>query len=230
MPLRLCPAETSEPDEQRRMNARQSLISGGSLEDRSRPTGFRQSRIIRLESTLAASLVFGAFTWSWIRDLGLLHRLHASTIDLAIGVAATSTLCLSLPFFTSAWASRVLLLREMKGIWDDLLTPFGKSLTLAEISTLAALSGISEEIFFRGAVQGEVGILAASVLFGLLHPLNLSYVIWASTVGFAFGVLVQLTGSLLPSIICHCGYNLAALLYLRYWYLGESRDQLMLAR
>jgi len=25
-------------------------------------------------------------------------------------------------------------------------------------------------------------------------------------------------------------YNLAALLYLRYWYLGESRDQLLLAR
>ena len=212
------------------MNARQSLISGGSLEDRSRPAGFRQSRIIRLESTLAVSLVFGAFVWSWIRGLGLLHHLHASLGDLVIGIASASALCLSLPFFTSAWASRVLLLREMKGVWDSLLTPFGKSLTLAEISALAALSGISEEIFFRGAVQGEVGILAAALLFGLLHPLNLSYVIWAAAVGVAFGVMVQLTGSLLPSIICHSGYNLAALLYLRYWYRGESRDQLMLAR
>ena len=124
----------------------------------------------------------------------------------------------------------VLLLREMKGVWDDLLTPFGKSLTLSEISTLAALSGISEEIFFRGAVQAEIGIAGASVLFGLLHPLNLSYVIWASTVGCAFGVLYQATGSLLPSIICHGVYNFAALVYLRYWYLGESRDQLLLAR
>jgi membrane protease YdiL (CAAX protease family) len=149
---------------------------------------------------------------------------------LLIGLLSASALCLSLPFFTSAWASRVLLLREMKGVWDDLLTPFGKSLTLAEISVLALLSGISEEIFFRGAVQGEFGIVAASVLFGLLHPLNVSYVIWASSVGLAFGLLYQLTGSLLPPIICHGGYNLAALLYLRYWYLGESRDQLFLAR
>jgi membrane protease YdiL (CAAX protease family) len=212
------------------MNARQSLISGGSLEDKSRPTAFGQSRIVRLEGTLAASLVIAALAWSWLRGLGLLGHLWASPTDLWIGLAAAFALCLSLPFFTSAWASRVLLLREMKGVWDDLLTPFGKSLTLSEISTLAALSGISEEIFFRGAVQGEIGIAGASVLFGLLHPLNLSYVIWASTVGCAFGVLYQVTGSLIPPIICHGVYNFAALIYLRYWYLGESRDQLLLAR
>jgi membrane protease YdiL (CAAX protease family) len=212
------------------MNARQSLISGGSLEDKSRPTGFGQSRIVRLEGTLAATLLIAALGWSWLRGLGLLSRLWASPSDLWIGLAGASALCLSLPFFTSAWASRVLLLREMKGVWDDLLTPFGKSLTLAEISALAALSGISEEIFFRGAVQGEIGIVGASVLFGLLHPLNLSYVIWASSVGCAFGVLYQATGSLVPPILCHGVYNLAALLYLRYWYLGESRDQLLLAR
>jgi CAAX protease family protein len=212
------------------MNARQSLISGGSLEDRSRPTTFSQSRIIRLEGTLAVALVCGALGWSWLRGLGLLEHLHATGLHLLIGVLSTSALCLSLPFFTSTWASRVLLLREMKGVWDQLLTPLGKSLTLAEIAALAALSGISEEIFFRGAVQGEIGIVGASVLFGLLHPLNLSYVIWASSVGLAFGVLYQLTGSLLPPMICHGGYNLAALLYLRYWYQGESRDQLLLAR
>jgi membrane protease YdiL (CAAX protease family) len=212
------------------MNARQSLISGGSLEDKSRPTAFRQSRIVRLESTLALGLTVAALCWSWIRGLGLLGHLHTTGTDLVIGLSSASVLCLSLPFFTSAWASRVLLLREMKGVWDDLLTPFGKSLTLAEISALAALSGISEEIFFRGAVQGEIGILGGSLLFGLLHPLNVSYVIWASGVGAFFGVLYQLTGSLIPPILCHGLYNFGALLYLRYWYLGESRDRLLLAR
>ena len=212
------------------MNARQSLISGGSLEDKSRPAGFRQSRIIRLEGTLALGLTVGALSWSWIRGLGLLGHLRATGGDFLIGLLSASVLCLSLPFFTSAWASRVLLLREMKGVWDDLLTPFGKSLTLAEISALAALSGISEEIFFRGAVQAEIGIVGASLLFGLLHPLNVSYVIWASGVGVAFGLLYQLTGSLIPPILCHSVYNLGALLYLRYWYLGESRDHVLLAR
>jgi len=104
-------------------------------------------------------------TTPWHRASALSKMLLS--LGLLIGVLAALTLCLSLPFFTSAWASRVLLLREMKGVWDDLLTPFGKSLTLAEISALAALSGISEEIFFRGAVQGEIGILAVTVLTSL---------------------------------------------------------------
>jgi membrane protease YdiL (CAAX protease family) len=212
------------------MNARQSLLSGGSLEDRSRPTSFSQSRIIRLEGLLAVALVVAALVWSRLRGLDLTAHLAANGMQLLIGALSASALCLSLPFFTSTWASRVLLLREMKGVWDELLTPLGKSLSLAEITALAALSGVSEELFFRGAVQGEVGIVGASLLFGLLHPLNVSYVIWASSVGFAFGVLYHLTGSLLPPMICHGGYNLAALLYLRYWYHEESRDQLLLAR
>ncbi len=179
---------------------------------------------------LAVSLTVLAFVWSWFRGLGLFGDLRTTAFDLMIGAGAAIVLCLSLPFLTSTWASRVLLLREMKGVWDDLLTPFGKSLSLGEIAALAVLSGVSEEIFFRGAVQGEVGIVAASLLFGLLHPLNVSYVVWASGVGFAFGMLYQVTGSLLPPMICHGGYNFAALLYLRYWYLGESRDQVLLAR
>src|SRR5882724_624205 len=147
------------------MNARQSLISGGSLEDRTAPATFGQSRIVRIEGTLALCLTATAFLWSWIRDLGVWGNLGTTPADLLIGLGAAVLLCLSLPFLTSTWASRVLLLREMKGVWDDLLTPFGKSLSLAEITALALLSGISEEIFFRGAVQGEAGIIAASLLF-----------------------------------------------------------------
>lgn len=212
------------------MNARQSLISAGSIEDRSGIVPLSRSRIVRLEATLAGTLLTTAFVWSWLRDLGLWADLRLSAGDVLIGLAAGSVLCLSLPFLTSTWASRVLLLREMKGVWDDFLTPLGKSLTLHEIAILAILSGVSEEIFFRGAVQNEVGILGASLLFGLLHPLNLSYVIWASSVGVAFGTLYQLTGSLLPSIICHGGYNFAALLYLRYWYQEERSDHVLLQR
>lgn len=189
-----------------------------------------RSRIARLETAVAASLLGTALVWSWARGLDLLAHLRATPYDLAIGVALMLALCLSLPFITSDWASRVLLLREMRGVWDDVLTPLGKSLSLEEIAAIAVLSGVSEEIFFRGVVQGEVGIVGASLLFGLLHPLNLSYVIWATSVGAAFGLLFQMTGSLLPPILCHGGYNFAALLYLRYWYQEEARDDLLPVR
>ena len=186
--------------------------------------------MVRLEGTLAGVLLVAALLWSWVRSLGLIGDLAASLSDVAIGFAFALALCITLPFFTSTWASRVLLLREMKGVWDDVLTPFGKSLTIQEIAVIALLSGVSEEIFFRGALQAEIGIIGASLVFGLLHPLNVSYVIWAASVGFAFGLLYQATGSLLPPMIAHGAYNLAALVYLRYWYQEESRDDLLLAR
>ena len=189
-----------------------------------------RSRIVRLEGTLASALLVSGLLWSWVRGIGVLGDLRASLTDVAIGLAFACALCLTLPFFTSTWASRVLLLREMKGIWDDVLTPLGKSLTIQEISVIAVLSGISEELFFRGVLQAEIGIIGASLLFGLLHPLNVSYVIWATSVGCAFGLLYQATGSLLPPMLAHGSYNFAALVYLRYWYQEESRDDLLLAR
>ena len=84
-----------------------------------------RSRIVRLEGTLASALLVSALLWSWVRGLGVLGDLRASLTDVAIGLAFASALCLTLPFFTSTWASRVLLLRELKGIWDDVLTPLG---------------------------------------------------------------------------------------------------------
>jgi hypothetical protein len=212
------------------MNARQSLIAAGSIEHRSGNVPLTRSRIIRLEMTLSGVLLGTAILWNWARGLGLFGHFHVTAGDVAIGVGGAVGLCLTLPFLTSEWASRVLLLREMKGVWDDILTPLGKSLTLLEIAVLAVLSGVSEEVFFRGVVLPEIGIVGASVLFGLLHPLNLGYVAWASSVGVAFGLLFQTTGSLLPPILCHGGYNFAALVYLRYWYHEPPREpQVLLA-
>lgn len=192
------------------------------------PVKRNRSRILRLEATLAGALIAVTVVWSSLRELPVWQDLQASASDVAVGLGLTTALCLSLPFFTSSWASRTLLLRDMKGVWDEVLTPFGKSLTLREITILAVLSGLSEELFFRGVLQAEVGILGASLLFGLLHPLNLSYVLWATAVGGMFGLLYQATGSLLPPILCHGGYNFAALLYLRYWYDGERGKHLLL--
>ena len=211
------------------MNARKSLVSAGVIENRFRFAGAGKSRVLRLEVILATALVLIAVLWNWIRDLGLETALEGSLANVLIGLLSTALLCTSLTLVTSEWSSRVLLLREMKGIWDGLLTPLGKSLTLREIAIIAILSGVSEELFFRGILQPEIGIVAASLCFGLLHPLNLSYVVWATLVGFGFGVLLETTGSLIPAMICHSGYNFVALIYLRFWYLKEQRDHVLLA-
>jgi hypothetical protein len=211
------------------MNARQSLLAAGSVEDRSRSVPLSRSRVVRLELALAGILLGTALVWDWIRGLGLWTDLRGSATDALLGLCGALALCLSLPFLMSPWASEKLGLRGLKNVWDDVLAPLGKSLSLGEILLLAGLSGISEEVFFRGVLQQEIGILAASLLFGLLHPINASYVAWAASVGLAFGTLYRATGSLVAPVLCHGGYNLAVLLYLRYWHQVEHRDEVLLA-
>ena len=60
-----------------------------------------------------------------------------------------------------------------------------------------------------------MGIVAASAVFGLLHPLGIAYVLWAAAVGAGLGGLFALTGSLAAPVAAHGMYNLLALIYLR---------------
>jgi len=83
------------------------------------------------------------------------------------------------------------------------------------VLVLALCSAVSEEVFFRGVLQREVGIVAASAVFGLLHPLGIAYVLWAATVGAGLGALFAVTGSLAAPAAAHGIYNLLALVYLR---------------
>ena len=67
----------------------------------------------------------------------------------------------------------------------------------------------------RGAVQRELGVAVASVLFGLLHPLGAAYIVWATVVGAGLGALAIASGGLVAPIAAHGTYNLLALAYLR---------------
>src|SRR2546429_277725 len=57
--------------------------------------------------------------------------------------------------------------------------------------------------------------LAASVLFGLLHPLGAAYIVWATAAGAGLGALAIASGGLVAPIAAHGTYNLLALAYLR---------------
>jgi CAAX protease family protein len=171
--------------------------------------------LVRLELGASAVLLAIAGTWSAVRGLDLVGAMTPSLTATVIGAAAGLGLAITLPLITASWASRVLVLRGLRRAWDWLESGLGPSLGLPEVLVLAICSGISEEIFFRGVLQREVGIVAASALFGLLHPLGVAYVIWAGTVGAGLGALFVVTGSLAAPAAAHAVYNLLALVYLR---------------
>ncbi|MDL0430454.1 CPBP family intramembrane metalloprotease [Marinobacter sp. TBZ242] len=89
--------------------------------------------------------------------------------------------------------------------------------------TLSALAGVGEELLFRGAIQSwlaqyvpaVVAIVAASVLFGLVHYLSFTYFIVATGLGLVLGTAYMLTDSLLLVMVWHGVYDMIALYCLR---------------
>nr|WP_252971577.1 CPBP family intramembrane glutamic endopeptidase [Marinobacter sp. DS40M8] len=78
-------------------------------------------------------------------------------------------------------------------------------------------------MLFRGAIQGwlaqhthdAVAIVAASVLFGMVHYLSFTYFLLATGLGVVLGVAYALTDSLLLVMVWHGVYDMIALYCLR---------------
>ncbi|MGC8875887.1 CPBP family glutamic-type intramembrane protease [Thermus sp.] len=82
---------------------------------------------------------------------------------------------------------------------------------------LAFLSGLAEEVFFRGFLQsllalklGPWAVLLQAFLFALLHPAPrgaLAYTLYTGAAGLLLGLAYLLTGSLLPGVLAHFLHN-----------------------
>jgi hypothetical protein len=81
----------------------------------------------------------------------------------------------------------------------------------ANLVVLALASGVAEEAFFRGALQPRVGLVIASLLFGLAHLVpRRELAPWAGFAvlsGVALGALFDYTGNLLAPAIAHVLVN-----------------------
>jgi hypothetical protein len=81
----------------------------------------------------------------------------------------------------------------------------------AAIIFLGLLAGVVEETLFRGAMQPRLGILVTALLFAALHT---QYAISFATLevlvlGFGLGWLRAQSGSTLPGMVTHAGYDIA---------------------
>jgi len=91
---------------------------------------------------------------------------------------------------------------------------------------LALVSGVAEEVFFRGLVQhllflklGAWAVVLQALLFALLHPAPrkaFAYPLYTGAAGLLFGLAYLLTGSLLPGILAHVLHNARG--FYQAWY------------
>jgi len=80
-------------------------------------------------------------------------------------------------------------------------------LSVRQCIALAAMSGVAEEAFFRGALQPSLGLVGASLLFGLAHFVPrralLPWTGFSIAAGFLLGILYDATGNLLAPVVAH---------------------------
>jgi uncharacterized protein len=150
--------------------------------------------------------------------------IHWDWDEVLFGLAATLPL-LALFFACLRWP--VGPLGRIKRFADEVIRPLFSSCTILDLAVIGLIAGIGEELFFRGFLQPWLveswgpwaGIAAASVIFGLFHPITRLYAVWATLVGVGLGILAYWRENLLAAILAHGLYDFVAL-----WVLVASRS------
>ena len=189
----------------------------------SRPQGGRPraEALVRLALVFYGLLFAAALLWTGLagRPLAFADESAARAgvhwpRDLAVGALSAGVVIL----ISQQVTERTRFGERSARALGTVLGPLGWSHCLV----LAAVSGVAEEAFFRGAVQPRFGLVAASLLFGLAHfaPRRdlLPWTVFSIAAGFLLGALFEATGNLVAPIVAHAGINAVNLRFLSVRY------------
>jgi uncharacterized protein len=149
-----------------------------------------------------------AYPEPWLVLAPVVSHVYSAGIGLAFGgLVALSTRVFVTRF---AWARN--LHRELR--------PVARDLSAGGIAAVAMFSAFGEELLFRGLLQPWLGFWIQAFVFGIVHaqlrgPSRWAWVTWATIMGFAFGAMYALTGSLAGPIAAHALINWLNLGYLK---------------
>ena len=178
----------------------------------------RARRILWIAIVFEASLLLIALPVGWLLGAPALARLELTIEAALFGFGATLPLLVfGLLLSQRSWAP----LRRIMQDLDASLLPLFRHCSTLELALIALAAGVGEEALFRGAIQGgvahlatpTVGLVGASLLFGLAHLITRTYAALAALVGVYLGSLYLLSGNLLVPIVVHATYDFAALSY-----------------
>jgi uncharacterized protein len=143
----------------------------------------------------------------------------------AVGLGLLATLPIFLVYFFA---------RETRSVAVELMGGPLSRCRWYELVVLAALAGIGEELLFRGVLQPWLsrsftpltGLLAANVLFGVVHMVTPVYALLATGIGvYLSGVAHGLEqGNLLSAMIAHGVYDYVAFLLIAREYRNSTRE------
>ena len=183
---------------------------------------FSRSRIITLAFLFEGASLFIAVIVAKYQGIALLPVTNNPARDTVIGLIGTVLPFAFFLFSVSSKADRIPMLGSLKKIVLTEVMAIFRNSSLNDLIVISLLAGIGEEFLFRGVIQVKFGIVFASILFGLLHFVSPAYAIVTTVMGFYLGAVFQISGGLLAPVIIHFLYDLAALIYLRYFVKTEE--------
>jgi membrane protease YdiL (CAAX protease family) len=166
-------------------------------------------RFLRLAALFYGLMAVAGILWNALRGRETLFLGDSVSVSLALGaLTAGGTVSLGLLLYR--------LVPLFRRLSDELAPQVVDRASPAALVLISFYSGVGEEIFFRGAVQPEFGLVVAAVAFGLVHVgpdrRYLVWTAWALGAGFLFGLLYEWTGGLLAPVLAHVLHNAVTLL------------------
>jgi membrane protease YdiL (CAAX protease family) len=177
-------------------------------------------RIVWLAVAFEGGLALLALGLGWLPGVQApLPKIHWDGLNAVWGIVACLPL-LVVFLICVRWPVGPLV--RIKKLSEEFIHDWFSSCTLLQLALISLLAGIGEEMLFRGVIQETlsewinpvIGIVLASLLFGLMHPITPFYIILAALMGAFLGWIFIATGNLLPAIITHGLYDFLALTYL----------------
>lgn len=188
------------------------------------PPKFSRGQLLAIIVVMEALLLLVATVWCWIAKIDLLPILSLSNpgiLLVGIGVGlAMAVFSLTLSVLGKRFRDKLPFFASFEEFIQETLAPIFSEVNPLDILLIAVASGFCEEVFFRGVLQSQFGLVIASIVFGLFHVTgqkkHMFYVIWAALAGAMLGGLLMIFNSLWVPIIAHVINNWLSITMIRY--------------
>jgi membrane protease YdiL (CAAX protease family) len=195
----------------------ESAMEDKLLEDSDEQPG--RAEIIVLSVFFEGGLAPLALFLGWLLSHPALGSFTWNGRDAAWGIVASVPLIL---MFLAIMQWPIGPLSGVRKFWDTEVAPLLADSSWSEIALISLSKGVGEEMLIRGVIQASFvswcgaswGLTLTSILFGLLHPISIPYVVIACIIGFYLGTVFMVSGNLLTVMVVHAFYDFVTNAYL----------------
>ena len=180
----------------------------------------RRQTVVLLAVLIEGGLLAGASLLGWMIDQPPLRFFQWTLGAVLWGVLAVLPLA---ALFSLMILWPVGPFKRIQRFGEEVIRPLLAPCSVIDLLGISLLAGLGEEILFRGVLQEAftgwfnvwVGVLMASVLFGLMHSITFTYVLLATLMGAYLGcVWLWADHNLLVIVLTHALYDFLVLLWL----------------